>query len=294
MASIHLKTNTLFGGSGFSGPISGEGTVSLAGQILTAPSSSVGRIAAILSTPGGLSGNAALALTESAPLTAPPSRIDLFLAPTTPALPGDRFAGALLVPASFDLSAALAATDLRLFVADPAGQIDHLGQSFREAQPDDQLTWSVVAYPQGNALEILKGGTPGTYEQWRKLFFSSPTERAADAISGPGASAAGDGFANLLRYGHGIGPHAPLSALLPQLASTANGGQVFRLRLATEMPDLAWLVRASPDLSSWTETLFDSRVDSAPPPDAMGWSAIIIPADRSRLFLRLELLLVLP
>ena len=137
-------------------------------------------------------------------------------------------------------------------------------------------------------------GEPATYAQWRNLYFSDPTEHADDAISGPYASAAGDDFANLVRYAHGIGPHDSLDALLPHLDSAVGSGPVYHLRLATDKSDLAWLVNASADLVDWTETLFDSRVDPAPPPDAEGWSAIPVPADRSRLFLRLELMLIAP
>jgi autotransporter-associated beta strand protein len=286
-AAVTVGIGTTLTGSGSTGPVGGAGAVAVAAN-LAAPSSAVARVAATLAVPGGPAGNGALVLDGPAPLPQPPQQLDLFLA-APQRLPGDRFAGGLVVPAAFDLAAALSGTAVNLFVADPAGPVGHLGQMFRAAEEADFLSWSVVGLPAGRTLEVLQGGNPTGYEQWRGLVFTDPTERADDAIAGPAASAANDGFANLLRYALGTGPRDPVAALLPRIGPAAPAGFAFRFRFDPAKADLAWIVRRSPDLADWSGVLFDSRTDTPPAPDPEGWTNLPVPGE-SALFLRLELL----
>jgi hypothetical protein len=285
-AAVTLAAGTILSGNGIIGPVAGAGMISTGTSTITATSSSADQIAAVLTTPGGHSGNGTLALTDmSRALPSPPSRIDLFLDSAREV--GDRFNGGVLVPGGMDLATALASCEIRLLVADPAGEISHLGQTYRLAIAADLLSWSVVSLPAGKSLEVLQGGTPVAYTQWRNLHFPDPIERADDAISGPSASAAPDGVANLIRYAHGVGPEAPVLDQLPRLA---NEPPVFRFRMDPSKTDINWLVRSSPDLDDWTAVIFDSRTDTPPAPDQAGWTDIPVPSVESRCFLRLEII----
>lgn len=287
LAAVGLAPDGVLAGSGVTGAITGPGTISPGTATLTAPSSTAATIAAVLATPGGLAGNGALALTGADPLPTPPSRIDLLIDHPSP-VPGDRFSGGVLVPSSTDLASALAATDVRVFLADPSGTTTHLGQTYREAVPTDLLLWEIVDLPEGRTIEVMQGGSPSGFAQWRNLFFDDAAERGDDTVSGPGASAAGDGTANLLRYALGLGPHDPVEPWSPRLAHEPGTAPVFSFAYDSAKADLVWIVRGSPDLDDWNTTLFDSRHDAPPAPAMDGWTEIPVPATESRLFLRLE------
>ncbi|MFO8027290.1 MAG: CotH kinase family protein, partial [Opitutales bacterium] len=282
-APITLAAETVLTGNGSIGPVTGAGTVAPGTRELTATQSGAARIAAVLTTPGGGSeGNGALVLTSMLdPLPAAPQTIDLFLDPDATPVPGDRFQGGLVVPADFDLTSALAATTVNLYLADPAGGIEHLGGTYRAVDPTDELTWAVA----GETLEVLQTGSTSTYEQWRQLNFADSAEQADDDVSGPSATDE-TGTANLFRYAFGLDHDEPTSAATPQLGKSPS---VFRFAHDPAKSDLIWLVLASPDLSDWSEVLFDSRIHAAPEADADGRIAIPYPEGRPSLFLRLEL-----
>lgn len=287
-AAIALAQGATLSGHGSTGPISGAGTVSTGTGRLTAPASAAGLVAAVLAEPGQATGNGALVLTDpSNPLPALPARVDLFLPASRAA--GDRFHGGLVVPHGYQLAAALAGTEVRLLLADPAGGILHLGQSYRPALSADLLTWSVVSPGGGKTIEVLQGGVPGDYAQWRRLRFDDPTQRADDAFSGPAASAAGDGVANLIRYAHGVGPLDPVRHLLPHLTHSPGAAAVFRFRFDPSIANIDWIVRASSDLDDWSTVLFDSRIHTPPAADAGGWTPLELPQGTHRRFVRLEI-----
>ena len=196
----------------------------------------------------------------------------------------DRILGGFFTTPTTDLTAALAASQVRLLIADPSGPIAHQGATYRLAEPSDGLTWSVVSRSfgfgsgavDGLTIEILVGGNPTTFAQWRSLHFANPADLANDAISGPAASPAGDGISNLLRYAHGVGPLAPISALLPVLVAAENGEFQYRFRYDPTKTDLVWQVKATTDLTDWPHLLFDSG-SSAIPPLVDGWLAVPMP-----------------
>lgn len=287
-AAIALATaGTILTGTGGTGPISGSGGIAPGPGGLTAPSSSAPRIAARLASPD-LGGNDTLVLTDpSEPLPAAPQRIDLFL-PAALA-PGDRLPGGILVAGTVDLPAALAATEIRILLPDPAGEIHHLGETYRPAQAADLLACSVVTHPAGRTLEVLQLGTARSFAQWRGLHFAHPAERADDTISGPTAPDPADGLAHLIRYAHGVAPGQAVHHLLPRIATTPDHPPVFRFRLDPALPGLAWIVRTSPDLHDWSTTLFDSRTHTPPAPDPQGWTELPLPTGSPRDFFRLEI-----
>ena len=279
---IALAADAVLTGTGSTGAVSGPGTVSPGTQTFSATQSSAARIAAVLTTSGGPAGNGALVLTDLVdPLPAAPQTIDLFLAPTSTPVPGDRFQGGLVAPVGFDLTSALATTTVNLYLADPEGGIEHLGGTYRAATPADGLTWTLA----GETLEVLQGGTTTTYEQWRSLHFADPADYADDDVSGPSATE-GNGTANLFRYAFDLDlGDSPVSAM-PQLG---NSPAVFRFAHDPAKSDLIWIVLASPDLFDWSEVLFDSRIHPDPEPDVDDRVAIPYPQGRPSLFLRLEL-----
>jgi len=287
-AAITLAAGTTLSGNGLTGPITGPGLVSPGPFTLTASSSSAATIAAVLAVPRSSAGNGALVLTAlTEPLPLPPAHIDLFLPSARQT--GDRFTGGIVVHAGIDLTAALATTGIRIFLTDPAGDILHLGQSYRPASPADLVSWSVVSLAEGNSLEVLQGGTPITYSQWRNLHFADPAQRGDDTVSGEAASATSDGIANLIRYAHGVAPGEPVLDLLPRIAADPGRLPDFRFRHDLSKADLVWIVRSSPDLDDWSEVLFDSRIHTPPAPDASGWTALPVPATDGNRFLRLEI-----
>lgn len=285
-APAHLATDGVLSGSGLVGPLSGPGTVALAATRLTATSSAVARLAITLATPGGLNGNGVLALTSAASLPVAPDTVDLFLS-TAALLPGDRFAGGLLTPPEFDLAAALASTQVRLHVPDPAGAIQHLGQSYRLALPSDQLSWRVAHYPEGRTLEVLRSGSPSTFAQWRGLVFADPALRLDDNLAGPLATR--DGLSNLARYAFGADPTDAAAAFIPTAHHTSEGSLAYRFKFNPTLSDLVWRLESSPDLNDWSTVVFDSLIHPAPPRDATGWTEILVPRDGPRRFLRLRI-----
>jgi hypothetical protein len=135
---------------------------------------------------------------------------------------------------------------------------------------------------EGDELELV----PGTYAHWRANQFSGP-DAGNDSISGPEAKPAGDGIANIVRYAHGVGPYAPVLHLMPRIAKDGSARE-FRFRYDASKTDLVWKVKASDNLTGWTQTLFDSSTDPIPPLED-GWLSVELPSAGSKIFARLEL-----
>ncbi len=137
-------------------------------------------------------------------------------------------------------------------------------------------------------------GEPGDYGppdfvDWRNEHFT-PEELDDPTVSGPEASAADDGVANVLRYALGVGPYDPVDGLLPVLE--VGDPFVFRFRHDPAKPDLVWRVKVSADLADWSQAIFDSSIDPLPEPED-GWLAVELPPGPGpRMFARLEVELV--
>jgi autotransporter-associated beta strand protein len=281
-AGITLGFGTVLSGSGQVDAVSGVGMIALDDERLTAAQSTAMGISALLTTPGDSPNNGGLILTSQlSPLPIAPQSIDLYLAPSSNPVPGDRFRGGLVVPENFDLTAALAGTAVNLFVADPTGDVAYLGENYRAAITADELSWSVS----GRTLEVLQEGTPTSYEQWRGLQFADAEDSSDDAISGPEATG-DDGMANLVRYAFNLDLDDPIGAVMPELDRESGR---FLFTHDPEKSDVAWVVRSSTDLLDWSNVLFDSRMHSLPEPDPDGRIGIPYPAEFPSLFLRLDL-----
>jgi autotransporter-associated beta strand protein len=126
-APVELAAEVSLAGAGAVGAVSGAGLVRLDGTVLRAAAASVAGMAFTFDRPGlpalatpAAAGNSLLRLEGPEPLPVAPARVDCYLGPAA-WQPGDRIRGGLFTPAGFDLAAALAGTEMRLFVADPAG-----------------------------------------------------------------------------------------------------------------------------------------------------------------------------
>jgi hypothetical protein len=142
---------------------------------------------------------------------------------------------------------------------------------------------------EGDEIELQ----PGTYAYWRSEQFPNPADHADDNISGPDANPSGDGIANIIRYGLGVGPFEPVHHLLPVLTSDGSLRE-FRFRYDASKTDLVWRVTATNDLDDWSQELFDSETDPVPPLED-GWLPVEVPpylgpgpTPDPRIFVRLQ------
>ena len=74
-------------------------------------------------------------------------------------------------------------------------------------------------------------------------------------VSGPGATPAGDGIANLLKYALGLDPKANGTAGLPTVAVTTNNGSRYLTLTYTSLlaaTDITRTVEVSSDLQTWS------------------------------------------
>ena len=304
-APIQLATGIVLSGSGATGAITGGGTVAPHLTTLTAPSAAADSYEFQLEHTG-IAGNSLLHLTGTSALPSAPVHVDLFINIAT-RKPGDRIRGGFFTSADYDLTARLAASQVRLLVPDAAGSISHLGGNYRVAIPSDNLTWSVVGQSlnfgagtlAGRVIEVLVGGKPEEFSQWAGLAFANPADAANPAISGPNANPAGDGVTNLMRYALGVGPLDPVAAQLPALVKSGSG---FGLRFPFDAAksDLIWRIQATHDLGDWSHVVFDSETSPIPSLNN-GYLTVPVPAYLGtgpardpQIFTRLEVQLTAP
>ncbi len=129
----------------------------------------------------------------------------------------------------------------------------------------------------GNVYVIL-GGEAGAWEgvmagpvdfegyaDWVALQFT-PEEAANEAVSGPFASAGGDGLPNLVKYAFGLNPKVPAPMEeLPELVADAEGLTLSFNRLKNGA-DVTYIIEFSTNLTDWEpantqETGVDDRGD---------------------------------
>ncbi len=121
-----------------------------------------------------------------------------------------------------------------------------------------------------------------TYQTWAAAHFAAgdPSRHADVAV-------AGDGVSNLFRHAHGLAPDDATAPVMPRWSA---GDRAFRFRHDPSKTDVAWIIRASQDLSDWSGVWFDSRVDPPPVADADGWVSVPLPEPAApRVFARLEI-----
>lgn len=127
--------------------------------------------------------------------------------------------------------------------------------------------------------------TGETYATWAAGQFTA-SELADPAISGPDASPAGDGLANLLKYALGLAAKTPSVTGITLLPNAT--GWTFTYRRPALRSDLTYAVEVSPDLSpgSWTsDGVTHERIATGDPET---WQATHAPAPGGKLLFRLK------
>ncbi len=299
---VTLETETILGGHGAAGPLSGTGEVSLDGAVLNVPSVAGLHYSFGFSREGpplwgheAASGNAVLRLTGETPFDAPLSlvnRIDIFI--KRDALqPGERYRGAFFTAGGHDLAGAVAGARVRVLHLDPAGEVGfgedayapYAGGFSLHAVPETaEFAEGSVA---GSVLEIRVGEVPQTFDDWRTLMFPDPQEAADPEVSGPLADPLHSGFANLVRHAFGMGRYDPPVGRLPVLE---RDDAVLRLVFPVHSfpADTAVVAEVSADLNDWSTVVFDSRVDSLNPDTSGNASVALPPGFSTKGFVRLR------
>lgn len=300
--AINLDEGTILTGHGRASAITGFGALDLNATALIAGSATfdVARFTftrmgdADPATPAD-SGNAVLCLTCASPFPNGPPQIEIFLS-AAELVPGDRLRGGIFLPAA---AAMPDPATVCLYLPDPAGPVSRHGQSYHPATTAELACRIVDAnldFGTGpiaaRCLEVLVLGQPQSYAQWRNLVFHDPAARADETRSGPAVSIAPDGVANLLRYAMGLDASEPTAPHQPRLVHTPDGLR-FRFRINPGLPDLAWAVQVSPDLTDWSQTLHNHQPGDPPPPYEAPWFNLPVPPSwenaSPQLFLRLEI-----
>ncbi len=303
-APVDIAPTARLSGFGSTGEIRGEGGIDLDHTTLTAPSTGATlhrfvfrQIGSANPLNAAASGNAVLRLTGTAPFA--PSgdsipRIDLFI--NTPVAAGDRLRGGFFTPQANDLLSTLQDAEVQVWLADPAGQLQHRGASYRPVVPDDQIEWRVVAETvpftdqivDGAWIEVFSPGTTTSFGQWRRAYFGYDDSRE-DNVSGPGADPYSRGQSNLLRYAFNLDPEDFFPGALSTLSRLDSRQAIFSFPIDVGKTDLIYRITASPNLLEWDDVLYDSRF--SPLPEVVdGW--LQWPVDlrgTQKYFYRLEL-----
>ena len=279
-STVDLAPTATLRGHGGTNGITGEGSVVLAQTLLESPTSNASRYSFVFGSNGvpALS-SAAAALNGTAILENAPTgvlAVDFYLTGSAQGL-GALSQGGLIVPSSVDLSGALSMASIRVFSADPTGNHDFEGQSWRPVQGFDLsiATMDLGLSSPFNEVKILgvtnEENTPASFEAWRQSVFTAG-ELADSAISGPLAAPFGDGVSNLLRYAFGVPNGANAEGYQARIESGASGIEmVFPFDLRRD--DIVVTVESSESLKDWSGavTLFDSEIDSVPLTLGSGW-----------------------
>lgn len=125
----------------------------------------------------------------------------------------------------------------------------------------------------GMTYGVESASQPTSYATWMQDHFTAE-ERNDPAISGPNASAAGDGVSNLFKYALGRDPRAPLGAW--HEIENVQGGWVFVYQRPEDRPDITYSVEASTNLTSWSDASVIHELESTSN-GIQTWRAIYVP-----------------
>jgi hypothetical protein len=127
-------------------------------------------------------------------------------------------------------------------------------------------------------------GTTG-FSTWQSGEFT-PQQLTNAAVSGPGATPAGDGIPNLVKYALGL--HALVVAHEPLTTGTLqNGNIVLAYHRPANIPDVTYHVEVSSDLSHWTEVGVAQQNSGTDANGLQIWTATFNGSATSTLYLRL-------
>jgi hypothetical protein len=122
-------------------------------------------------------------------------------------------------------------------------------------QPGDAGAYSVIVSngvgSVSSAFALLTvGGQLTGFELWRSVNFT-PEQMGDPLVSGPGATPAGDGVANLVKYALGLPPFAPVTQPLVGFRFQSGEGVLTYAR-PVNVPDVVYAVQVSTNLAEWT------------------------------------------
>jgi len=178
---------------------------------------------------------------------------------------------------------AYAATNLGLEVynSNQATNRDHFGSGNKFVTPMIASARVYAGTPTGvGVFGLLNQSTLTPLQVWRDNHFGNPSNVGAGAN---GASPAGDGVPNLLKYALGLDPNTPATiSQLPTGGIQPDGGQDYltmTINRTSKPTDISYVVEVSGDLQTWasgtpnTVTLTDTATqlvvrDNTPVPSA--------------------------
>ncbi len=272
-SAVHVAPEGILTGSGWCGPVQGEGTLQLDGTILRCDSAIgldyelafVRQGAPDYQSPAA-SKNSLVRLNSLQP-GGRESALHLFLEPTV-LTAGASLRGGIFVEGGEGLLGFLEQASVAFYVPDAAGS-----RSFGGRKWSLYTGWpsvAVTAVPEsadfgdgpriGRTLEVRAGGPAVTFNDWVQRSFADPAERADPEISGPLASPAGDGIDNLRKYAFDIHAYESVPEQMPSFV-IAGGVPVLSFSFDPGKRDLATFVEAGAALTNWPRVLFDSRTD---------------------------------
>lgn len=157
------------------------------------------------------------------------------------------------------------------------------------AAANDAGDYDVVVTNEGGATPSATARltvTVAGYDAWAADYFDAG-QLANPQISGPLASAAGDGVTNLFKYALGCDPRAPLPGRWHEIEHVA-GGWVFVYQRPTARADISYTVEVSSNLTSWSDANVIHELESTTN-DTQTWRAIYVPpANTPNVFFRLK------
>ncbi len=277
--AISLSPTATLTGHGWTGPVSGTGSVVLNRTIMGTPSANVARHSMVFTTPGmpnlttpATAGNGVLVM-NSPPLAG--ISLDIYLDVPPPA-PGTVFRGGWITPYAANIADSLANANVRVLIADQLGSEIFDGKTWSFLS-DWNITTTTATTPLGDdftnarILELQIGNAaPSDYAQWRALHFTNPADMNDPAVSGPAADPMRTGVPNLLAYAMGLPPGGGASSW-PQLTVTTQAVFI-KFPFENRRDDIDCVLESTNDLTDWSnaEVLFNSATDFPPPADVDG------------------------
>jgi hypothetical protein len=143
----------------------------------------------------------------------------------------------------------------------------------------DRTNWLMTSYP-----PVSKSG----FSEWQSLNFS-PEQQEDPAVSGPDATPAHDGVANLVKYALGLSPFDVATQPLVECGFT-NGTFVLRYHKPAAINDVVYEVDAATALQNWSSANVIQQFLSTDENGLQTWQASFANAVETNLFLRLLLI----
>jgi autotransporter-associated beta strand protein len=309
LSAINVAPDGALAGAGRTGALLGEGTVSVDGTILTAPTAtglnygfSVSKTGSPLYASPHSCGNGVLRL-FSIKASDVSSVIDVYL-DVSSLSEGDCFRGGIFVEGGHGLAEVVRAATVRFFVPDAGGGQKFAGRTY--SAYSGCLRLSLTAMPEeadfgdgprsGEVLEVRVAGSAVRYSEWASLYYYYASDVSELLLTAPLADPFQAGMVNLMRYALGYTGVDALSGRMPHLEVESNR-TVYSFQYDPGKIDLVYRVEASSNLCDWSRVLFDSSTRDLSAWDGESvtlYDEVSDPAVMPRQFYRLRVFLTYP